>query len=394
MQFDFNISITEIILLALCFIAMLVLVLFYRWCIERVARRVVQCRQENSDLINCPPLSVIVYDRDSVRNLAAMLPRLLEQNYPEKYEIIVVTDGRSENIEDVVKKLAVDHRNLRFTYVPDEAHYISRKKLAITLGIKAAKYDYVLLTDADIVVPSDSWLRNMCRHFTLGKNVVIGFARPFEKTPTKGKNKFAWFDVLIENISSLTAAIAGRVYRGNVVNLAFKKQLFYDKKGFSDSLSFHHGEDDIFVCNLVDKEQSAVELSPDAQVDHICYDFKSQHNLRKLNRVFTGKYVSHTYRRLFGLCSAMMWLWLLASIAALIVSLPNLFPLAVILILGLAWIIPVVFAIKKTASSLVLPFSGWLTPICLFVHPFYNLYYKFKATRHKSKNYTWSKPLK
>ena len=91
-----------------------------------------------------PGVSVIVHAQDSSRQLAAMLPAVLQQDYPGDFEVVVVNDGSSRDVTDVVNFLSNTYHNLHITFVPFEAHNLSRTKLGISLGIKAARYPYVI----------------------------------------------------------------------------------------------------------------------------------------------------------------------------------------------------------------------------------------------------------
>lgn len=394
MFFDPHISLPEAILLAFNFLCFLFLIIFYRNKIRRIWRRVVQCQNKRGDDLDLPNISVIVFDRDSVRNLAETLKEILSQDYPSKIEVIVVSDGRSETIEDIVKNFAVDYPHLRYTFVPDKAQFISRKKLAISLGIKAAKYDYVVITDADCVINSRNWLRNISRNFKDKKEVVIGFCRQIDEKNRCCGSYLRSFDILADDIVFLAYAIKRKPYRGFISNIGFKKQLYFDKKGFSDALGFHNGEDDIFINRIAKRDNSVVELSTDSQLVTRSYDFKRQHKIYKLSHLFTGKYTRKSARRFWGASSFAMWLSLFLIIATVCLSLPNLFAPSISAALFLGWLIPVVFTWKKTAASLSIRFSGWLCPLLLFWHPIFTFIYKIKARFHKNKNFTWARPMK
>lgn len=117
-----------------------------------------------------PPVSVIVYACDNSRRLARMLPEVLAQEYPGEFEVVVVNDGSSASVNDVVTLLQATHSNLRQTFVPVEARNLSRRKLAISLGIKCARHDNLVLTTAACVPASGRWLRLMGRHFVDGRD--------------------------------------------------------------------------------------------------------------------------------------------------------------------------------------------------------------------------------
>ncbi len=337
-----------------------------------------------------PPLSVIVYCKDSSAGLSRMLPLLLEQKYPGRFEVIVTTDGRSSYAEDVVTLLSNKYRNLRMTYVPDEAHALSRQKLAMTLGVKAAKHDYVLLTDANVIVPSDDWLALMGRHFADGKEVVIGVCNPIGPEGTTEK-QMAAFDTLADTATYLTAAISGHPYRGNAMNLAFLRRKFFDNHGFAQSVGYHHGIDDIFLSQIANGGNTTVEISPDA-IPHLeCYNLKVHHLIDKLQHIFTGKRVDSSSRRFFAVGSLAVWLWLGATIACGVLGFPNLLPLAISLGLGLIWMITACVTWKRCGRALGIRISAGLLPLRMLWRPISNFIYRIRAHSNRSSNYTWAK---
>lgn len=392
MYFDIDLSPLILLLAGISVIATLYLATVYRARIMKVARlrkRSIPDRDERHD--SMPDISIIVYTKENAGNLPTMLTGLLAQDYPAGFEIIVANDGRSETASDTVTRMSVTHRNLKLTYVPDEAHALSRKKLAITLGIKAARNDYVLLTSADTIVPSDRWLSLIGRHFANGKEVVIGHAHPVDRKNGNGKPMTA-YDILHDAVTYLSAAATGHPYRGSAVNLAFRRQLFFDNKGFAESVGYHHGEDDIFVSKIATPSNCAVELAPQAQVAIKCHDLKSRHHDYKLQHRFTGHYVSKRSRRFFSTGPIMSWLWAASAIAAGIISFPNILPATAAVVTAAGWMITIGIAWKSAATALGIKISGWITPLMMMFHPAYNLLYRLKAKSFSDRNYTWSKP--
>ena len=396
MQINLDLNIFSIALIAVSAVITIFFVFFYRRTINRVSRKYASCQADETIGNDLPSLSVVVFSHGTADNLTNALHSILSQYYTSHFEVIVVADGRSEHIEDVVKVFSAVNKNIRFTYVPDDAHNLSRKKLALTLGIKAAKYDYVFLTDGEIATDSTDWLARMSRHFIEKRiGMVVGMSRLVNE---EGEMSAAFspqtFDYLMNNVEWLSAAIKRRTYRCSIVNMAFRKELFFNIRGFADSLNLHNGEDDIFVSNLAQKTNVEIEISSDAQIEYRCYDLKSTYTNLKINRLFTGKYVRRTTPLYFGLASASMWLWLFSLIASLTPSWPDIFPGLIILGLGLIWMILITLTWKKASKSLKIKCNAWLLPFNMFYHPFYNIRFKIKARFHRSRNFTWSRPLK
>ncbi|MEY3399319.1 MAG: hypothetical protein RL220_1913, partial [Bacteroidota bacterium] len=96
------------------------------------------------------PVSVIICARNEEKNLREHIPVLMEQDYPE-FEVIVVNDSSWDDTDAILNAFHVHYPNLRIVTLDEEKQNLQGKKFALTLGIKAAKYDTILLTDADCV---------------------------------------------------------------------------------------------------------------------------------------------------------------------------------------------------------------------------------------------------
>lgn len=210
-----------------------------------------------------PPLSVIICAREESENLRRNLTAVLEQDYPQ-FEVIVITDGDMDESEDYLTLLEEKYPHLYHSFVPDSSRYISRKKLAVALGIKASKYDWLVFTQADCMPQSDQWLRLIARNFTSRTQVVLGYSG-YEC----GKNwlhKQVAFDSLFTAMRYLGFALAGSPYMGIGRNLAYRKELFYQQKGFAAHLPLLRGDDDLFINHVATPENTRVETDAKAIV--------------------------------------------------------------------------------------------------------------------------------
>lgn len=211
--------------------------------------------------VNTPGVSVILCAHNESENLSNYLQALLTQNYPE-YEVIVVDDGSEDDTRAVIERYMVSDPRLHLTFVPYGARIGSTKKLALTLGAKAAKYDYLLLTDADCVPESANWIREVMKGFLAHKEVVLGFSPYFEE---RGHvNRLVCYDTLFNGLHYLGAALCGHPYMGVGRNLAYTKSLFFESGGFTHLMTSRAGDDDLFVNHVATKENTSVVLSRDS----------------------------------------------------------------------------------------------------------------------------------
>lgn len=393
MYFDFTYNNIILALLVLSIMTAAILIIFYRRRIRSI------CRHEATspdavtpvDPSQFPALSIIVYDKESPTALSRILAEIYAQNYPAQFEIIVTSDGNSPDSADVVNLFAHEHNNIRLTFVPDDAHALSRKKLAITLGVKAAKNECIVLTEADCMIESTDWLASFGSRFASGHTLIIAHAAPMDKSGRQG-SAMQSFDTLATDVTYLSSAIANRPYRANSSNLGFTRRLFFDNKGFANSVGLHHGEDDIFISRIAPYAVTSVILSDDATINLQVYDFARYHRLSKLSHNFTGRHVSHASRRLFGLFSLSMWIWLAATIALAIESNGNLAPATLSLAIGIAWMWVAISSWRKASRVLRIGINMWLMPILMFARPIYNIIYRMRGRSFADHNYTWSKP--
>jgi len=205
---------------------------------------------------NQPPVSVIICARNEQENLKKFLPSVLEQNYPN-FEVIVVNDDSLDNTEEVLSILSQKYSNLYYTTIPNKVKVLSPKKLAITVGVKAAKNELLVFTDADCRPQSSDWLALMVRNFSPKTEFVLGFGDYFrEKTPI---NHLITFDTLFIAMQYLGFAYRGFPYMGIGRNMAYRKSTFFKMRGFAGHLHIVSGDDDLFVNSAANRENTHIE---------------------------------------------------------------------------------------------------------------------------------------
>lgn len=211
-----------------------------------------------------PPVSVIICARNEYENLQDYLAVILSQDYP-CYEVIVVDDSSDDETDLLLERLSRQHANLYHTFVPRGARILSSKKLALTIGIKAAKYEHLLLTDADCRPESKNWIREMMQGFANeNTEVVVGFSPYFEK---KGLlNHIISYDTLFSGLQYMGMARSGHPYMGVGRNLAYKRSTFFNIGGFKTLINNLAGDDDLFVNRVATRKNTTVVCNKDSLV--------------------------------------------------------------------------------------------------------------------------------
>lgn len=208
-------------------------------------------------------ISVIIVTSDNREQLEKNLPRVLTQDYPD-YEVIVVDDNSQDGTKELLERFGGQYPQLYTTFTSDSIRYISHKKLALTLGIKAAKKEWVTFTEPDCYPTSDQWLSRLSRRFTDTTDVVVGYSN-YER-----KHGFAnlcyMYDTLLQQMRILGLILLKRGYMGIGRNMAYRRELFFRHKGYSRHLDLQRGEDDLFINEHVQAKRIAAEVSAEASV--------------------------------------------------------------------------------------------------------------------------------
>jgi len=213
-----------------------------------------------------PGITVLICAKNEEKNLERFLPVILSQDYPE-FEVVVVNDSSTDETEQLLMQMAAQNKQLRYTSIPANDKMSRGKKLAVTLGLRSAAYDLVLLTDADCYPVSDQWLKLMGSNFTGNIKIVLGYGG-YENR--KGLlNKLIRYETTFTAIQYLSYAIKGKPYMGVGRNLAYEKSLFFDNKGFSGHYHLVSGDDDLFVNQNATGSNCAVEFSVDSHTRSI-----------------------------------------------------------------------------------------------------------------------------
>ena len=215
------------------------------------------------------PISIIIAARNESDNLYDNLPFILTQDYPE-FEVIIVNNQSVDDSAWLLKALCLQHKNLKVVEIGKNKHLLPGKKLPITLGVKAAKYEKMVFTDADCKPASNQWLRIMSESFTENNQIILGYAPYFR---TKGIiNRIIRYDTAFIGVSYLSFALAKMPYMGVGRNLAYTKKVFESVRGFKSHYSLPSGDDDLFIQEAAVNQNYTIQISPET----FCYSKASE----------------------------------------------------------------------------------------------------------------------
>ncbi len=233
------------------------------------------------------PVSVIICARNESANLNNFLPAVLEQDYPD-YEVIAVNDCSEDNSYEVLGKYLQQYLHLKISNVNKDPKFTHNKRFAQFIGIKAAKNDILIFTDADCRPESDKWIADMASHFNGQTDFVLGYGGYL-----KGKgllNKYIRYDTLTIAMQYLGMAIRGVPYMGVGRNLAYRRSVFFDNKGFGSHNHIISGDDDLFVNSNAGKSNTNVEFRDGAHTRSIPASSLKEWLKQKQRHMKTARY--------------------------------------------------------------------------------------------------------
>lgn len=207
------------------------------------------------------PVSVIICARNEAENLQENLPLILDQNHTE-FEVVVVNDHSVDETEDLLIDWQRAYHNLKFVNLTNDNTFMEGKKFAVTMGIKGAKHEHLVFTDADCKPNSKNWLSQIQNQFSDDKKIVLGYGA-YQKLPGL-VNKLIRFDTVMIAMQYMSYALAGIPYMGVGRNMAYTKDLFFKTKGFIKHRNISSGDDDLMVNEVATGKNTAIQPHPDA----------------------------------------------------------------------------------------------------------------------------------
>lgn len=184
------------------------------------------------------------------RNEAEKLPKLLESiallKYPsDLYEFIFVNDASEDDsvtiINQILRELSAP---INFRIIDNERLSASPKKDAITKAISQAKFEWILTTDADCILPKN-WLNAYNSYIEKQQPIMVAGAVLYIANRTLPQ-QFQKFDGLSLQLVTQGSFGLKAPLLCNGANLAYKKEAFASVDGFKLNDHIASG-DDIFM---------------------------------------------------------------------------------------------------------------------------------------------------
>jgi glycosyltransferase involved in cell wall biosynthesis len=282
-------------------------------------------------------VTVIICTRDEAANLAVNLPGVLLQDYPSTCEVLVVNDNSVDETRYLLEELHRQFRQLRVVELKQEAMHIPGKKYPLSVGVKSAKHEILLMTDADCVPATEWWVLKMQEAYKDGIEIVLGYGG-YQKR--KGiLNALIRFETFHTALQYLSYALAGMPYMGVGRNLSYKREIFFRHKGFTAHNHIPGGDDDLFINMAANRHNTAVVIDKDAFTISKPKTRFAEWVRQKYRHYSTGRHYQPKHRFLLGLYSASQFL---------------VYPLFVVCLLTAGWQIALgIFALRLLVQAFI-----------------------------------------
>ena len=289
------------------------------------------------------PITVIVCAKNEAKNLQDFLPSILNQDY-SNFDIVLINDASSDETLEVMESFEKEHSNIKLINVENIEAFWGNKKYALTLGIKAAKNEHLLFTDADCKPVSKLWISEMAKNFHEEKTIVIGYGK--YKKEKSFVNLFVRFETLLTAIQYFSYAKLGSPYMAVGRNLAYHRSEFFNVKGFINHMHIRSGDDDLFIQDAANKENTTFSISKKSFTESIAPTSFTEWFRQKRRHISTAKHYKTQHKFFLGLFFVSKVLFYLLAIS-LFVFYPWKPVLAIFLTYYIVQFIVIGFSAKK-----------------------------------------------
>jgi cellulose synthase/poly-beta-1,6-N-acetylglucosamine synthase-like glycosyltransferase len=313
-----------------------------------------------------PPVSIVICAKNEYVNLKKYIPLILDQDYPE-FEVVIVNDASNDETIFLLEDMERDHEQINVVNITQDLNFFKGKKFPLSLGIKSAKYENLLLTDADCAPASKNWIKKMAGNFTGSKEVILGYGQ-YKKEPGL-LNLVIRFETVMTALQYFSYALLGIPYMGVGRNLAYKKSLFLKNKGFIAHYNVDSGDDDLFVNTVATKKNTQIEVDPDSfTLSEGKRTFKEWWN-QKRRHLSTSKYYRKKHKFLLGLYSFSLFMTIAGFIILLTLNVNSMW---VLILFGIRLLSQLVILKKsngRLAEKKLLLFSPIIELFLLGIFP-------------------------
>lgn len=206
------------------------------------------------------PISVLVCAKNEAENLKKLIPHLQSQKY-SNFELVIINDASTDDTRSIIEKFQEKDSRIKIVNVENNEAFWGNKKYALTLGIKAAKHEHLLFTDADCLPSSEYWIQKMSQQFSDQKSIVLGYGK-YESIKYSFVNLLVRYETILTAIQSFSYARLGSPYMAVGRNLAYTKSDFFRVNGFIKHINVRSGDDDLFIKDAATSSNTTISIDP------------------------------------------------------------------------------------------------------------------------------------
>jgi glycosyltransferase involved in cell wall biosynthesis len=351
-----------LLIVLISFALIFIIQLFYYWFFYS---RLAFFKAKSAE-VSYEPVSVVIAAHNEAWNLEQNLPSILEQDYHD-FEVIVVNDRSDDESDEVLSRLKEKYSHLNVVNVKQSVVFYKGKKFPLSVGIKSAKNELLLLTDADCRPATNQWIKKMLTAYTPETEIVLGYG-PYEKR--KGLlNLLIRYDAFQIAIQYFSFALAGLPYMGVGRNLSYKKSLFYRHKGFINHYNIPSGDDDLFINAAATRTNTTIARDPDAHVFSSPKTNLSSWIRQKRRHFTTGRFYKPFKKRLLGMLAISGVLYYPLFLLLIVTQYYWWYVLGAHVLRLVSRILLFGFSAKKLSESKLYLFSPLFDPFFTFFNP-------------------------
>lgn len=209
--------------------------------------------------------SIIVAARNEEMSIVKCLDSIFSQTIsPDRFEVIVVNDRSTDATAKVCALYAERCPVLSVISIIETPAGIAPKKHAVAMGIKSARHEIIVQTDADCTVGPE-WLAAIDRNFAEDTGLVQGITT---YTQPPGMNRLFYglqaVDFLSHGIVAAAGIRAGIPINSNANNFAFRRKAFEAVGGYGDAAAkVVSGDDDLLLQRIAQSKVWKVKFMVD-----------------------------------------------------------------------------------------------------------------------------------
>jgi glycosyltransferase involved in cell wall biosynthesis len=323
------------------------------------------------------PVSLVIIANNQYRDVNENLAAFLEQAH-RRYEVVLVVDNSEDGTMELMDEFTKKYPHLRIVELTQSLNWFSGRKFPLSLGIKSAYSDLILLTNIDCRPASEQWITEMAAAMQPRKEIVLGYS----SWRTKSKiNKWLRFTAFYDALLYLSMALNGIPFKGIGRNLSYTRELFYRHKGFSAHYTISAGDDELFVNKTATRRNVSVQISPGSRIDQVRpYSFR-RWLISERNRLGIRRYFKAGHRLLIETYNLSLFLFFALLATLLILKAPWISVAAIFALRFISQLIIFGLIQKRLHEKSLLLLSPIFEIFLMFIDFFIRLHLLFSRQR-------------